>query len=238
MGDRYIYHNHNNNHNQAKRFIWFIDANNLYGYAQFQKLPYKFLSFNKISLGDVLNTDNDSDYGYWFICDIEYTKKAKDRTANFQPLPFKREVEKNELGYSQRPSTSSKSEKLLLDQNNKYEYPIHYRITKFVVKMGIKVTKIHRINKFKQNFIIKDYMELKTKMRTQAITEPEKDRFKLMNNSIFGKSCENPLKYLEAKILTNDYKILKAVSKPTIRYDNFTLIEYFKKRYKTTNLYT
>ena len=104
--------------------------------------------------------------------------------------------------------------------------------------MGIKVTKIHRINKFKQDYIIRDYMELKTKMRTQAINKPEKDIFNLMKNSLFGKSCENPLKYLEAQILTDDYKILKAVIKPTIRYDNFTLIEFFKKRYKTTNLYT
>ena len=86
---------------------------------------------------------------------------------------------------------------------------------KFVVKMGIKVTKVHRIIKFKQYYIIRDYIELNTKMRAKAKTEPENDIFKLMNNSLFGKSCENPLKYLEAKILTNNYEILKAVSKPT-----------------------
>ena len=57
-----------------------------------------------------------------------------------------------------------------------------------------------------------------------------------MNNSLFGKSCENPLKYLEAKILTNDYEILKVVSKSTckyvIRYENYTLIEFYKKEIK------
>ena len=70
-------------------------------------------------------------------------------------------------------------------------------------------------------------------MRAEAKTEPEKNIFKLMNNSLFGKSCENPLKCLEAKILTNDYEILKAVSKPTckevIRYEKYTLIEFYKK---------
>ena len=76
---------------------------------------------------------------------------------------------------------------------------------KFAVQMGIKVTKVHRIIKFKQDYIIRDYIELNTKMRAEAKTEPEKDIFKLMNNSLFGKSYENPLKYLEAKILTNDY---------------------------------
>ena len=47
-------------------------------------------------------------------------------------------------------------------------------------------------------------------MRAEAKTELEKDIFKLMNNPLFGKSCEIPLKYLEAKILTHDYEILKA----------------------------
>ena len=103
---------------------------------------------------------------------------------------------------------------------------------KFVVKMGIKVTKVHRIIKYKQDYIIRDYIELNTKMRAEAKTKPEKDMFKVINISLFGKSYENPLKYLEAKILTNDYEILKAVSKPTcknvIRYENYTLIEFYK----------
>ena len=77
-------------------------------------------------------------------------------------------------------------------------------------------------------------------MRAEAETEPEKDIFMLMNNSLFGKSCENPLKYLEAKILTNDYEILKAVSKPTckdvIRYENYTLIEFYKKEIQNDKL--
>ena len=59
---------------------------------------------------------------------------------------------------------------------------------KFVVKMGIKVTKVHRIIKFKQDYIMRDYIELNIKMRAEAKTE--KDIFKLVNNSLFGKSSE------------------------------------------------
>ena len=198
-----------------------------------QKLSYKDFSFSDATLDKVLKTSDDSDYGYWLIFDLKYTNECKDRTSIFQLLPYKREVENNDLGYKQRPSTSSKSEKLILDQNNKYEYPIHYRMLKFVVKMGIKVTKVYRIIKFKQDYIISDYIELNTKMRVEAKTETVKDIFKLTNNSLFGKNCENPLKYLEAKILTDDYKILKAVSKPTckdvIRFDSYTLIEFYRK---------
>ena len=197
-----------------------------------QKLPYKDFSLSDSTLDKVLNTPDDSDYGYWLIYDLEYTNECKGRTTNFQLLPHRREVENNELVYKHRPPTSSKSEKLIFDQSNTHEYPIHYRMLKSVFKMGIKVTKIHRIIKFKQDYIIGDYIELNTIMRAEAKTEAE-DKFKLMNNSVFGKSCENPLKYLEAKILTDEYEIPKAVSKATckdvIRYDSYTLIEFYKK---------
>ena len=201
MGDRYIRSQSQSQKSMAKHdqwSIWYIDANNLYGYALMQKLPYKDFEYSNTTLDEVLKISDGSDYGYWFICDLEYTIECKERTSNLQLLPHRREVENNELGYKQRPPTSSESKKLILDQNNKYEYPIHYRMLKFVVKMGIKLTKVHRIIKFKQDYIIRDYIELNTKMRAEAKTEPEKDIFKLMNNSLFGKSCENPLKYLEA----------------------------------------
>ena len=147
-----------------QRSIWYIDANNLYGYALMQKLPYKDFEYSNTTLDEVINTSDDSEYGYWLICDLEYSNEIKERTSNFQLLPHGREVGNNELGYKQRPPTSSESKKLILDQNNKYEYPIHYRMLKFVVEMGIKVTKVHRIIKFKQNYIIRDYIELNTKM--------------------------------------------------------------------------
>ena len=159
-----------------------------------------------------------------------------DRTSNFPLLPPRREVEDNELGYKKRLPHSLKSEKIILDHSYKFEYPIHHRMSKFVFKMVIKVTKVHRIIKFKQDYFINVSIEHYTKMKTEAKTEAEKDKFKLLNNILFGKSFENPLKFLEAKILTDDHEILKAVSKPTckackevIRYDSYSIIEYYKK---------
>ena len=84
---------------QTQRPIWYFDANNLYGYALMQKWPYKDFSLTNATLYKLLNTADDSDYGYWLICDLEYTNECKDRTGNFQLLPYKREVENTELGY-------------------------------------------------------------------------------------------------------------------------------------------
>ena len=190
MDDRYIRSQSQSQKSMAehdRRSIWYINANNLYGYALMQKLPYKDYEYSIATLDKVLNTSDDSDYGYWLISDLEYTNECKERSSNFQLLPHGREVKNNELGYKQRPPTSSISKKLILDQNNKYEYPIHYWMLKFVDKMRIKVTKVHRKIKFKQDYIIRNYIELNAKMRAEAKTEPEKDIFKLMNNSLFGK---------------------------------------------------
>ena len=92
-----------------QRSIWYIDANNLYGYALMQKLPYKDFEYSNTTLDKVLNISDDSDYGYWLICDLEDTNECKERTSNFQLLPHGREVENNELGYKQRPQLHQKA---------------------------------------------------------------------------------------------------------------------------------
>ena len=66
-------------------------------------------------------------------------------------MPNKRKINDNDLGYRERETGSARTEKLILDQNNKTEYMVHYRMLKFYVKMGVKVTKIHRVIKFKQD---------------------------------------------------------------------------------------
>ena len=120
-------------------------------------------------------------------------------------MPNKRKINDNELGYlrsrfldRERDGGKARSEKLLyrsakrlhrsekliLDQNNKTEYMVHYRRLKFYVKMGVKATKIHRLIKYKQDYICRDYIQNNTNKRATAKTEAEKDVRKLMNNSL------------------------------------------------------
>ena len=54
--------------------------------------------------------------------------------------------------------------------------------------MGVKVTKIHRVIKFKQDYICRNYIQNNTK-RATAKTEAEKDVGKLMKNSLYGRMC-------------------------------------------------
>ena len=202
MGDRYISKNNCETWTKSHRNIWYIDANNLYGYAMMQKLPYKdFQFFTTATLDAILNTPDDSDHGYYIVFDIDYTNECKERTEQLALRPNKRKINDNELGYQEREKGKTKTEKLILDQNNKTEYRVHYRILKFYIKMEVKATKILRVIKFKQDCICRDYIQNNTNKRATAKTEAEKDVGKLMNDSLYGRMCMNPLHFFQSKFL-------------------------------------
>lgn len=93
---------------------------------------------------------------------------------------------KEELGYK-----PAKVEKLVPNLWRKEKYVINYRNLNFYLAQGLKLLKIHRVLQFKQEPWLKPYIELNTRLTAEAETDFEKDFFKLMNNSVFGKTMED-----------------------------------------------
>ena len=85
----------------------------------------------------------------------------------------------------------------------------HYTNLQLYLSLGMKLTKIHRVLKFKQTDSIKKYIDF------NAINSFEKNFFKLMINSVHGKTMKNLRKRISTKAVNNEEDFLKHVSKPT-----------------------
>ena len=107
---------------------------------------------------------------------------------------------------------NEKDKKLILDLLPKRNYKVYYKNLEYHLKLGIKVTKIHKILTFDEKPFLKEYIDLNIELRKQSKNDLEKDLSKLMNNAIFGKSMENVLNRSNVKLINNDpEKLLKLI---------------------------
>ena len=114
---------------------------------------------------------------------------------------------------------------------------IHITALKQALNHSLKLKKVHRVIKLNQRAWLKPYVDMNTKLRIKTNNEFEKKKFKLMVNSVFGKTMENLRKHRDIKLVTTDEKRNKLVSEPnyhtTKRFsENLLAIEMKKTKVK------
>ena len=135
----------------------------------------------------------------------------------------------------------NKCKNLVCNLYNKKKYVVHINSLKQALNHGLKLEKIHRIIEFNQEVWLKPYIDMNTELRKLAKNDFEKDLFKLMNNSVFGKTMENIRKHRDIKLVTTDKKS-KLVSEPnhhTINLisEELSIIEMKKTKEKNEQTY-
>ena len=98
------------------------------------------------------------------------------------------------------------------EQNN---YMIRYRNLQQCLELGMKLKKIHRILKLKQSDWMRPYIVFNIQERTITNNEADQNFFKLMNNSVYGKTMENLRKRIKIRVVKNSQDFIKYTSRPT-----------------------
>ena len=198
----------NFNKKKLSKYLMYLDANNLYGSAMSEKLPIH--SFKWLSSGEMEKLFNNQVVQVWektpciLEVDLEYPEDLHDLHNDYPFCPEKVEC-KNGV------------EKLIPNLRNKTKYVIHYKNLIQCLKAGLKLKKIHRGIKFIESAWLKPYIDKNTNLRTQAKNNFEKDFFKLMNNSVFGKTMENIRNRVNVKLVNTEERLKKLTAKPNLK---------------------
>ena len=128
-------------------------------------------------------------------------------------------------------------EKLVPNLKDKKGYVVDIReLNQGLSRHGIKLKKVHRAIEFKQSNWMKPYIMLNTKLRTSAKNEFETDFFKLINNSVYGKTMENIRNHKDMKLVTSKEKYAKYVLKPNFKDGHSFSINFFAVEMEKTEI--
>ena len=169
-------------------FIQYLDANNLYGWAMTQKLPthgFKWINVDKSSVLKLLEK-KDTNQGFLFEVDLDYPRSLWKSHNDYPLAPEKVKIDK--------------TEKLISSFLPKKHYVLQY------LEEGMILKKVHQGIKFVQSPWMEPYIRKNTDLRKDAKNAFEKDFFKLMNNSVFGKTIENIRKRQSVEIMDDRKK--------------------------------
>ena len=193
------------NKKEPSKYLTYFDANNLYGDAMSKKLPVH--NFKWMSNKEIENLFNNQIVQVWkktpciLEVDLEYPEELHDLHNDYPLCP-------------ERVECDNGVKKLIPNLRDKNNYVVHYKTLMQYLSLGMKLKKIHRGIKFIESAFLKPYIDKNTKLRAQAKNDFEKDFFKLMNNSVFGKTMENIRNRVNVKLVNTGEQFKKLTAKP------------------------
>ena len=191
------------NPDEKSIYLQYLDANKLYLWAMVPNLPTHGFKWNK---GEEFTPDKID----------ELVKKDKRRYISEVNVEYPKELQENhnELPFLAQRMKIGREEKLVPNLKDKKGYVLHIKTIDQALKHGLKLEKVQRVIEFQHSKWMMAYIMLNTMLRKAAKNQFEKDFFKFMNNSFFGKTMENIKKHKDMKLVTSEQIYRKYVMKP------------------------
>ena len=203
---------------KSTNYLQYLDANNLYGWAMSQPLPtgeFRWINCSNWNPVKLINMfANETKYGYLLEVDVDYPKELHDLIYNDIPFMCAKLKVRGPGGTGAFPHGV---ENLIPNFYDKRKYIVHIRALKQAIDHGLLLKRIHRCVRFRQSPWMKEYIDFNMRLRTAAKNDFEKDFYKLMNNSVFGKTMENIRRHRNIRLVNNKEEYLKTVMKPNFK---------------------
>ena len=210
---------------EGDKFLMYVDSNNLYGGAMCEKLPTGNFRWRteKISVEDLMAFDAEGDSGCRVRASWKYPESLHELHNDYPMAPESILVSPemcSPFNTKLAEATNRHADtvaKLVPNLMDKAEYTCHIKNFQYYVKAGLICTAVHKVLEFDQYAYLKPYIMFNTDKRAKATNDFDKDYYKLMSNSVFGKSMENVMKRIEVDLVTSRPKFIKLMSDPRFR---------------------
>jgi hypothetical protein len=210
---------------QPINYILSLDCNNLYGHSLSQWLPtggFRWLSKEELQHFDVSKVPSNGDRGYFLEVDLHYPRELHHEHNEFPLAPEHGDVPRSEWSYHTRNLADqlglkhqSSGKKLMLTLRDKNRYIVHHETLKLYVRLGLRVTAIHRGVSFNQSPFMEAYIQYNTEARKKATSTFDIALYKGYNNFIFGKTCYNVFREKKHTLVDDDKKFQRLAARPT-----------------------
>ena len=218
--------------NEECKYLWYVDMNSLYPTVMVEKLPVRdFRWATQRDLNDILRCCKNGEFDKIPTCTLSVNLKHNPKNFNKEKV------------FTMCPDFHEEDgvRKLAHTLYDKKDYVVHYRTLIKYLEEGMIIEKVNKAVLFTEEAWLKGYIDFCVQKRKKAELTGNDflvEFWKLMMNSVFGKTMENIGKRINFKIINDEKQLQKELNKPTledtITYHNDLLVGVHLAKQKIT----
>lgn len=172
-----------------------------------EEIIHDYGSFNDFLLKGLFKELEECNSGCCLTVDLEYPADVAIATNDYPFAPEHRMIREEyyksdgeltdflkDWSIANENAKMAVFEGLVATVYNKYQYTCHWKLLKWYIEHGLKVTKIYWGVVFDEDFYLASYIRKNIELRNGRSDPLGKTVYKLMGNSIYGKTFESPFR--------------------------------------------